>query len=501
MKFKGRLVSIILIGILVGVVAVKIQQSSLPMDARLVSPDDATRATALRVFAASSDGSKEKTVDALIARRVNNADAKQRQFSLYALRKSGLASDKIVDAVVRGFSDGDQKVREEAAAGVVEIGDPALQKVVDMLGRDEQQDGRLGNLISRGSPRVVAMLAQALNDKSDIAHHRAVALAFSRLPAGDMRVAAKSAVPELVAAVKSTDPALSLNAAFGLHNIEPDSTVPVPVFIRHVEMADWDKPEVRGWDAARALSEIPAAAPQSSPVFARALLRGNESFIAQVRARRSYVAELMETLAPRPRKPSALSWDLRDHDAVIRYRAAVYIGNHPKDYQALIPALATALDDKDMFVAARAAWALTQVGLQNTVDIAGSMYPKYVDLLGRVDTSVIPGFTGAMGRPFGGMDEPALPSIIDGVKTGHLRLEKADTILLGSSPKVAKFLEAAMSHNTSSEVRLMAAIALARIAPKTPELRHELQKGVNRTGKVGDDVKQALQLLDSGPQK
>ena len=53
-----------------------------------------------------------------------------------------------------------------------------------------------------------------------------------------------------------------------------------------------------------------------------------------------------------------------------------------------------------------------------------------------------------------------------------------------------------MVHNVSSEVRLMSAIALARLAPKTPGLKAELQKGKNRTGQVGQDVKAAVAAVE-----
>ncbi len=501
MKVKFRLISIVLIGILIGVAAVKLQQSADSLDARLVSADDATRAAALRVFNAKSEGARASVVDALISQRLVSGEAKERQFALYALRKSGLSSPKVIQPMVNGLSDTDQKVREESIAGLLEMGEPALPFAVNGLGKDARTDEQLISLISKSSPNTVPLLVAALQDTSNVSRRRSAALTFSRLPSGEVRTAAKAATPALVDAVKATDNALAFNAALALRVIDPLNTAGVPVLLRHVEIGDWDKPEIRGWDAAQALSEIPAAAAKTTPVLTRILLASNDGFDRSRRFRRPFLAERLDALSPRPRKVSDLTWDLKNRDAAIRYRAVMAIGNNAAMKEPLIASLIPLLDDKDEFVAARAAWALTRIGLQNTPRYGAQLYPRYVDLLGRIDEAIIPGFVRAAGMPLGGMNDTALPAIVDAVRTGHLRLEKADVVLRGCSDGAVKFLSATMAHNASSEVRLMSAIALARLAPKTPGLGAELQKGSNRTGQVGEDVKAALADLEKSGRK
>jgi HEAT repeat protein len=498
MNTKARLITVVLAGILIGVVIVRIEQSSKPLSARLVSLDDATRVSALKIYSVKGDEARGKIVDEIVSQHLSTSTPRELQFALYALRKSGFSSPKVINPMINSLSHQDAKVREEATAGLLEIGDAAFPVLIDSLAQPSWSRDPVVNVLAKASPKVVPPLTSALADKEKPLKRRGASSAFARMNPGETLTAAKTAVPALTDAVKSPDEGVALDAAFGLHTVDPANIAPAAVFLRHVQMADWTKPEVRGWESVQAIAGIPSAA-QSVPALTRAMVTAQDGFETGKGYRRTAIAGAIEKLAPRSAKVSDLTWDLKNRDASIRYRALLKIGGDPKSYQSMVASVADLVGDRDKYVAARAIWALTKIGLQYTKPIAAVLYPRYVWQLSRIDNKDIEGFWDVTGPPLGGMNEAAMPAIVDAVKSGELRLETADTVLKGSSN--ASYLNALMLHNKSPEVRLMAAIALARLAPKTPGLAHELETGAKRLGKVGDDVHAAQKSVQESASK
>src|ERR1044071_5075657 len=120
---KVRILLIVLVGVVFGAIAVRFQQNSVPLHQRLVSLDQTTRSQALKKFAHQSDEEKEKVVDGLIENHIRAKEPRTRQFALFALRKSGFSSPKVITPMVFGLSDRNDKVREEARAGLAEMSD------------------------------------------------------------------------------------------------------------------------------------------------------------------------------------------------------------------------------------------------------------------------------------------------------------------------------------------------------------------------------------------
>lgn len=399
MKEKNGWITALLAGALLVAIGVKFRQNRVPLDDRLVSSDDATRVEALRIYAGQSPKVRQPTVDALIARHVHAASPRERQFALYALRKSGLASEKSMEPMVDALGDSAPNVQQEAVVGLAEAGDAALPALVERLnGADDAGTSRTVELLAR-SPKAVPLLLPFVSDAAHPSRARHAADVIALLSAPEAVASARGAMPALTEDLKSKDAALAESAAFALHKVDPANAAPAPVLQRLVRADDWDRPGVRGWEAARALSEIPAAASSSLPVLSRALLASTDGFSDGKKYRRPYVAAMMEKLDPRPHQPSDLVWDLKSRDGAVRYRAVLAVGQSPAGKEALMPALLNALKDSDAYIAARALWALEKIGLENTVPLGPAAARKISAALGELNDHKVEGFEAAVGEP------------------------------------------------------------------------------------------------------
>ncbi len=494
MKTKVRLVTIILLGVLIGVVAVQIQRNSVPLDLRLVSNDDGTRAHALRSFVKLDNEKKAPIIDKLIKGHLRSPEARERQFSLYALRKSGDTSERVLRAMINKLGDRDGKVRIEAKTGLMEAGDAALPILVEAVGnfggRDEAMD-----ILARGSPHVITPLARGLGD-NNIVRARGSANVLGRLAVEETRVAAKPILPELYQAMRSTDTILQTNAAFAIHHIDPLDTHPIPIFLAAVRADDWSK--TRGWPALKALTETPRAYAESSAVLTRMLVKTEDGFDQNQRFRRPAIANALETTAPRGRKVSDLAWDLKNKEDAIRYRALIVVGSSPT--AALAGDVAGVLSDPDPINAGRAAWTLGRIGPQEIARLGAGIYPKLFAVMARVDDKTIKNFRPAVGFAIGQVGQPLLPPLVDAIKKGQLSLENADLILRSAPQDTTPYLLALMN-DRNADARLASAIALARLSPKSPGVLEELTKNQNRPGAIGEDVRRAIDQINGRDQK
>jgi HEAT repeat protein len=485
MTQKLRLLTVILVGVVLGAIIVRIQEDATPLDQRLVTKEDITRRSALRSFDRLPDDKKAPVVAALLQKHVSAADPRERRFALYAIRKSGVSSDAIRTAQVSRLTDADAKVAEEARTGLVEEGDAAAPQLVEALASNNVREAAI-NILIHASPGAVPALRKGLDD-SRLLVRRGVTRILTQLTNEETRVAARELIPDMARDLASEDDVVRYNAAFAIHALDRNDVRPVKVFMEAVRRPDWNAS--RGWGSFRALIDMPAAAPDVAAGLARLLPKLEDGFEAGVNYRRPAVADALEKLAPRGRKVSDLTFELKNNDPVIRYRAVLVAGSSPT--AALGGALNAAMTDSDPYVAARAVWALGRLGPEEIGHLGAGFYPRLFAAMNKVDDRRIRGFHAMAGKAVAPLGAAMLPTITDAVKHDQLKLEAANALVRDVGGEATAFFKALLN-DRNNDARLMAAIALARLAPDTPGLKAELQQNEKRFGPVGDQVREAL---------
>lgn len=490
MNMKNRLFTLILAGILVGLLGARIQRMANPLDVALVSYDDAVRKNALSKFQKITDGAKKSDViGALYTKRATDADPRIRVFALYALRKSGWAGPRVVGAMVRGVKDKEENVRKEATVGLMEIGQTGLSAMIDMMG-DPAVRGATGEALKTLPPESVAQLAGLLNKSTGQQLGAVFVISKLRNPATIEK--AKELTPVLSQMLKSTDSVLATNAAFAIHNLNPEDPRPIDVFLASLKKPNWDDWGVRGWEALEVLTAQPSAAPRTIATIHELFPKAEDGLVKFRRFKRPAFSDALAKLAPRDTSLPARVADFKSKDVIVRWRAVYGVSISPQvDTQFMAP-LVGLLNDPDMAVAARAFYALDRMGMKNTERAAATVNPKLIETFGRV--SGVQGFWVMAAQAIAGLGAPMVPLTLDAVKNKKLEPFKGASIMVSFSkdaPPVDALRKALSSDN--KDVRIVAAAGLSKLAPETPGVREELERQVQeRPSPFKDEIAKRL---------
>lgn len=320
MKSKG-LLRWLLVLIFLGLAGFQIKNHLVPLHTRLVSPNDDTRNMALaRLEKLSAE--KRSEVEAGLIGELENPDPKSRRYALYGLRKLSANSPAAMNGVVARLIDSDESVRKEAQIVVLESG------------------------------QSIPMLVGALSEPS--LQLRKIALELIGR-SGDN---AQPALPAVSAHLTHPDPELRLEAALTLTRIDPPGLGALSIFIEAVGRHPWDEGSFK---AAEALGRMGSKAALAVPVLENALLNGSDGYLKRP-YQRLEAARTLAKISPRRETLTDLGWDLKHKSPMIRYRAAVALGDMTPPNQGAIPLLVPAISDADNFVAARAVAALKRIG-------------------------------------------------------------------------------------------------------------------------------------------
>lgn len=492
MSVKTRLGAIILSGLLLGLVAVQLQRSSLPVERAVLSDDDAVRNEALRRLQSIQNSGEKGRIIGEIAKGVKSANPRTRVFALYALRKSGWKGPRIIGPMIASLSDRNPKVRDEASVGLREEGPSVFPQIFWTMGNPAVRDAAR-DIARDVPPETVPVFEKALTIRGQ---QRAAAFFLSKIDRADTIAAARHLAPALAANLKSTDTVLALNCAFALNTIDPKDPRPYPFFLKSLSRPNWEPWDVRGWDALEALTKAPAYKERLVPMLKDALATAPDGWIKGRRFKRPAIGDALNTLAPLPTSLPALAALLKSPSPVARWRAVYAIGSAPVvDEQALSP-LAAALDDRDQVVAARAVWALDRLGVSTAERAADTIYPKLIATFQRV-TANVPGFWMSATSAISNLGQRALPLTFDAVRAGRLAPDKAAAIVraLSREDDPAKSLQKPFV-DANPDVRLVAALALVKFAPNTAGLQAELEHNLpTRQGYLQTDIRKSLDDL------
>lgn len=497
MSTKTRLVTVILAGVLLGLTAIKIQRSSVSLDRALVSADDSMRNAALVRFRELPQKEKNGVMEALVNERFRSQNPRERVFALYALRKSGWNGPRVTATMIKGLRDGDDAVRQEAVVGLLELGKPGIAAVMDALS-DPDVRAASGDVLQQIPPELVDEIGKSL--AGGPAERRAAAYALSRIERSDTRDAARPFLPRLTALLKSDDAVLAANAAFAVHNLNPKDARPAAVFLAAIRKRNWDAWNVRGWDALEALAEMPEARSRTLAALREIFPRLKDGLMKNKRYPRPAAGDALNKLSPRSGGITALVNDLKSADPMIRWRAAYAISSASKvDIQAVGP-LVAALDDRDPAVAARAFYALDRIGLKSLDRVSAKAYPKLVNAFARINGAAVPGFWSMAAGAIGRLGHEGLALTLASVKTGEMEITKAAAVAR-SVPAVADPAKTLMEslRSDNADVRLVAALALAKVDRGAPGVAAELEAQLpKRPKRLQDDIRGALKLVGKG---
>lgn len=348
---KRPLVCIVLIVALAGLLFARYQQSNRPLYPDIVSIRDERRNMALTRIRNLSDDQKRMLRDEMKP-SLRDTDARVRRYALYAIRKLNVPDDNTGPLVTPLFSDPDASVREEAISALVDMGTRGL---------------------SAGKIALV---------NGDGVGAQSAATYFERL--------GPESLPELraVLALRATDEGQRA-AALTLIKLAPSSKQAVPVFEAILK---------KGFDAdvVKALEKMGPLAKTSVPLLRTYVLSGSDSLINE-NAQRPLCTRVLSVVDPRSTDINNLSWDLKNKDELVRYRAVTEWGRKKDLDSTAIPAMVGALRDSNVFVAARAADVLVRLDIKNVEPLSKIAYPALRDLNQRVSDSMVEGYRERVG--------------------------------------------------------------------------------------------------------
>jgi HEAT repeat protein len=494
MNVKTRLATVILSGLLLGLVAVKLERSALPIEKAVLSRDDAVRNQALERFQGIQNiGEKGRIVGELSTKGAKSPDPKVRIFALYALRKSGWKGPRVSGPIISGLTDPDPRVRDEAAVGLREIGTGVFPQILWSLGNPAVRNAArdVGHDLP---PDSVKELERGLKTRGQ---QRAAAYLLSQISRPDTIDAARPLAPALAENLKSSDTVLSVNSAFALNVIDPKDPRPYPIFMKSIRAQNWDPWDVRGWDALEALSTAPAYKEKLADFLKEALTTAQDGWIRGRRFKRPAIGDALNKVAPLPGNLPALVLLLKSSSANARWRAVYAIGSPSDvDEQALAP-LVGALDDKDPIVAGRAVWALDRLGLAKAQRAGDTVFAKVIATYQRVNAP-LPGFWMSASHSIASLGLAAVPLTFDAVRARKLDPDKASAIVRTIAPDIdaAPALREALT-DKNADVRVVAAMGLSKFAPETPGVEAELKANLE-TRKAGfrSDIQRTLDIMN-----
>ncbi len=311
------------------------------------------------------------------AKQLGDRSSVRRQEAAIALRFVGPAATPAVPDLTRALSDESPWVRANAADALEAIGPAAVAAVPDLvrLLGDRVAGESAAYALAAVGPEAVPALREAISTNDlDVLDHVCLAL-------GEMGLAARPAVPDLIALLKDED--RRGMAAEALGHLGP---VAVPTLIEALAHADAN---VR-FGAVEALGNAKAHAGPAVP-------------------------NLIEALRPGGGAPPANDPEGEDERARWRGRVVWALGNIGPAARAAVPALVRVLTrehDGDDVLRGAAAYALGEIGPS-----AGEAVPALLDLMREKEAALRVAAPYALGR-VGPAAKPAVAPLLHGLKDG-----------------------------------------------------------------------------------
>lgn len=376
---------IILVGLLLATAVVAwltIFPSLQSLSKSLTSADDTTRNLALAKIPGLNAQQKEKLVDELLL-QTKNPDWQKRIFALYGLRKIGVGQEKIFPVVLEFLDDEEARVRQEAMIGLGEMGAAVAPALLELLPKKNArtQEGIVRALTAMGKeglPHFVAAL------KNPDPHIRARAAEII----GQISPKLVEAAPDLKPLLQDGDALVRRKTAIALNLLTPAAIETLPAHIENLKRKSWDADTGASVKAVRHF-EVRAKA---AVLDLNALLKITTDSLKNKDAPRPLIAETLNKLDPRRNGMVGLLWDLKSNDAALRYRAAYTISETTPPNIGALPDLLKAMDDKDVFVRARATVAASRIGFDKSAQHQAALTKKAAESLTVVNDEQVEGF-------------------------------------------------------------------------------------------------------------
>jgi len=377
-----------------------------------------------------------------------------------ALRVLGSMREKAIDALpaaIEAMTDKNSTVRDSARIALLLIGPDAPDEVL-----------------------------KAMTHEHSYVRREAITTLRKILRRPDDRVLIDKAVPLLIVALKDEQRNIYVFACQALGIIGPRAADAVPALIEMLSQAGYSMRE----QAARALGRMGKSAMTAVPALQKALGHNNASVrfnsacaLASIRPEDPDVAaEAIPVLI------AGLQPALKRKDALRLRNAAEALGQIGPSAKAAVPYLRKVFaqsfgSDWTIFtVRTKVAWALAKIDPQNQ-KLADEVIPSLVEIL-KSRNPYLPNFAAQAIGEFGPKAAGAVPALVGAFKGRHgsgLNNFVLDALgRIGPAAKTAvPELREALTHRREC-IRIIAAIALARIAPKDQAMAAKIRSLLKR---------------------
>jgi HEAT repeat protein len=286
--------------------------------------------------------------------------------------------------VLAALEDENELVQKEALNGLTEMGPRIAPELVRVLPQKSgrTRDGLLSALTAMGSavvPHVQPLL------KSQNASERALGVQIL----GQISPAPAEAKTVLLPLLKDPDTSVRMKTAVALSNIDPTLAETVPAHIEIVKRKVWDS------DTEAAVKTLRVLGPKAKTAVPAltALIKVSDDNVKDKNAPRPLICEALNRIDPRRNGAVGLLWDLKQNDPVLRYRAAYNLSEATPPNVGALPDLLRAMDDKDMYVRARATVAAARIGFDKSQRLKPALTKKAVESLAVVKDERVKGFS------------------------------------------------------------------------------------------------------------
>ncbi len=352
----------------------------------LISSDDFRRNAALMHLEKLAPEKKAALADELV-RETTNADWQKRLYALYALRKIGTAPEKTGPAALKCLDDENSRVRQEALITLTEMGPGALNDFFRVL---PQSTGR----VQESLVRIIAGMGPAAAPKTlaYLKSENPLGRALGAKILAQMSSAPPEAAPALLPLLKDADQSVRKQAAISLNIIDRSNAATVPAHIETINRASWDADSAA---AANALAALGPKAKAAVPALT-ARLKNAADHLTDKNAARPALANALNRIDPRQNGLTGYLWDLKQKDPLTRYRGAYAISEMTPPNIGALDALLIAMDDKDIYVRARANAAAARIGFDKSERLKPQLVKKATDSLRLISDEQVGGYAAAL---------------------------------------------------------------------------------------------------------
>ncbi|MFN0118373.1 MAG: HEAT repeat domain-containing protein [Elusimicrobiota bacterium] len=438
-----------------------------PLVDRLISSDDMTRNTALQKMNKLPLDKKQILVSSLLE-KLNDTNPISKRFAIYSLRKSGISDQNVLLALISRLGDDDASVREEVAVSLQEFGKPSIPLLIKTVDSSQalQKSGSVDILKKMGKEALPDILNALTQTGSKL---ELVKLIRSIEPS------AFEAVPPLKTLLRDSDLETKVEAALAIHKMEPSFLGVTPAFMEFLEKnANNQKLVETSSQVLTALQSLGADAHHMSSALSKLLLKAEDGYGDDFYLR-SRLAQVLLKIDRRREQPIDIAFDLKQKNSVLRYRAAWRAGNIEPARLGDLAALTERMSDTDLFVAARAFYALQKIGLVKTERMSNVLYPQFLTLFRKVgEHPQIHGFKEMAAPQLAALGRPLMELLLKNVASSKLSVRDAYLISQYSSPTFIDTFEKSIS-SPSKEVRVVASLTLIGFKPDHVKAKEVVQ--------------------------